>query len=43
MLLDFCCLEILKYLVVIVESVVDILDCIFFNRVYLNCEMSVCV
>lgn len=36
-------IEILKYLVVIVENVLDILDCVYFNRMYLNCEKGVCV
>ena len=37
-----CILEILKCLLASVESVIDTLNCLYFNRTALNCQMTAC-
>lgn len=40
---DYCILKIINLLVVIVDNVLDILDCVYFNRMSFNFDESVCV
>nr|XP_022324103.1 sacsin-like isoform X4 [Crassostrea virginica] len=37
-----CILEILKCLLASVENVIDTLNCLYFNRTALNCQMTAC-